>query len=97
MVCQSKTYGGGVKRVSLHDTLPILGLQIPTSSPLTQKEDEVRQQLHNVVAVEVATAVLHMVYRARSLSKEKEPKMIGPVLVVTIAVHKLENMVDPIN
>ena len=34
MACQSPTYGEGVKRVCLRDTLANLGLEIPTTSPI---------------------------------------------------------------
>ena len=51
--------------------------------------------MHNIVAVETATPVVHMVYRAISLSNKKGTRTFGPFPVMIVAIHRLEGIIDP--
>ena len=56
---------------------------------------EVREELHNIVAVETITAVIHMIYKASGEKDRQEPNTMGPSPVMMVAAHSLRDIEDP--
>ena len=85
----------GVRRVTIQETLAILGVDQPQEGPLIYHEDETRRYLHLIVPVETAAAVLHMIHRAIALHREMMAQPMGPSPIFMVASHPLGQVADP--
>ena len=83
-----------VKRVSLVDTLRIMGMSVKEDSPLTSQEPVVRKRLEHIVPIPSVAATLHMVYKAIRLEGETQGMVAGPTNLRTLASHDLRQAPD---
>ena len=83
-----------VRRVSLQETLNIIGLPTNDDSVLLHDEDLIRSVLHKTVTVEVLTASIHMIKRALSIRAEEIGSLPGPLPILTLALHKTRSAPD---
>ena len=82
-------------RVTLQETLRIMGLLVVDDLALLEDEELMRAELQKMVTVEVLTVKIHWVHKAIVISKEETRSLLGPLPILTLTVHKMRNLPDP--